>query len=150
MFDKCFEIIKETGTQNQVVIKGAQPIAEVKSEFGNYLDKVHFMPILNLTNKDPEKFVSDYLNSENPPVAIEFIIKSDTIQILKEFKNIRAKGSSIWVNSLWPQFNAGHDDESAVSDIKVYDWYIKNHVDIIQTDRPQLLLDYLRSKKLHN
>lgn len=150
IFDKCYEIMLETGTQEQVVIKGWKNASQVKAEFGNYLDKVHFMPILSLPDTDSEKFVSAYLNSENPPVAFEFIVKTDTIQFLKEFKKIREKGSSIWVNSLWPSHNAGHDDESAVYDSNVYDWFIKNHIDIIQTDRPELLLKYLRSKGLHD
>lgn len=149
IFDKCYKIILETGTQQQVVIKGSKKLSQVKSEFGDYLDKVHFMPILSLPNKDSEKFVSEYLNSEHPPIAFEFTVKTDTIKFLKEFKKIREKGVSIWVNALWPQHNAGHDDESAVNDIKVYDWFINNHIDIIQTDRPQLLLTYLRSRGLH-
>lgn len=43
----------------------------------------------------------------------------------------------------------GHDDEKAVTDIATYNWFIENHVDIIQTDRPRMLLKYLRSKGLH-
>ena len=49
-----------------------------------------------------------------------------------------------------PKHNAGNDDEKAALNPDVYNWYLKNNVDIIQTDRPQLLLDFLRSKKLHD
>ena len=55
----------------------------------------------------------------------------------------------MWVNSLWKRHNGGHDDEKAALDPTVYDWYIQNNIDIIQTDRPQLLLEYLRKKGLH-
>lgn len=150
IFDKCYKIILETNTQDQVVIKGAKELSEVKKEFGNYLNKVHFMPILGLPNENAEVFVFDYLNSSTPPVAFEFTIKSDTIKFLNQFKNIRKNGSSIWVNALWPHHNAGHDDEKAVDNVNVYDWFIDNNIDIIQTDRPQLLLNYLREKGLHN
>lgn len=149
IFDKCYQIILETGTENQVVIKGGKDYATVKKEFGKYLNKVHFMPILGLPNSAAKKFVDDYMNSKNVPIAFEFTIKSDTINFMKNFKNIRDKGASIWVNSLWPHHNANHDDEEAVNNIKIYDWYIKNHIDIIQTDRPQLLLTYLRERGLH-
>ena len=149
IFDKCYQVILETGTENQVVIKGGKDYATVKKEFGKYLNKVHFMPILGLPNSTAKKFVDDYMNSENAPIAFEFTIKTDTIKFLKEFKKIRNKGASIWVNSLWPQHNAGHDDESAVNDIAIYDWFIANNIDIIQTDRPQLLLNYLRERGLH-
>jgi glycerophosphoryl diester phosphodiesterase len=149
IFDKCYAIILETGTENQVVIKGARKLSQVKDEFGEYLDKVHFMPILGLPNNSVEEFVDEYMNSNNPPIAFEFTIKSDTINFLKEFKKVRNLGASIWVNSLWPQHNAGNDDEKAVNNIKIYDWFIDNHIDIIQTDRPQLLLTYLRERGLH-
>nr|WP_238934502.1 DUF4996 domain-containing protein [Aurantibacter crassamenti] len=46
--------------------------------------------------------------------------------------------------------NGGHDDEKAAININIYQWYIDNNVDIIQTDRPELLINFLRSKGLHN
>jgi glycerophosphoryl diester phosphodiesterase len=149
IFDKCYQIILETGTENQVIIKGGKEYATVKKEFGKYLNKVYFMPILGLPNTTANNFVDDYMNSENTPIAFEFTVKSDTIKFLKEFKKIRNKGASIWVNSLWGHHNANHDDEEAVNNIKIYDWYINNNIDIIQTDRPQLLLSYLRERGLH-
>ncbi len=150
IFDKCYEVIKETETQDQVVIKGVKTYDEVKKEFSNYLDKVHFMPIIMLPNPKAKEIIDDYLASENPPIAFEFTVKSDTIKTISSFRKIRKAGSSIWVNSLWPQHNAGHDDEKAVLDSSVYDWFINNDIDIIQTDRPKLLLDYLRGKGLHD
>lgn len=148
IFDKCFKVIEETGTQNQVVIKGAKQLSVVEKEFGSYLDKVHFMPIIQLPNPQSQEIVDDYL-SNHLPVAFEFTIPQDTIQLIQYFDDIRAKGASVWVNSLWPKHNAGHDDEKAVQDLKTYDWFIDNNIDMIQTDRPQLLLDYLRDKGLH-
>jgi glycerophosphoryl diester phosphodiesterase len=150
IFDKCYEIIEETGTQNQVIIKGSKQLSEVKKEFGNYLEKVHFMPILGLPNNNANEIVEEYLSSSNMPVAFEFTVKHDSIKFIKEFKNIRGRGSSVWVNALWPQHNAGHDDEKAVQNLSIYDWFIDNNIDIIQTDRPELLLKYLRAKGLHN
>lgn len=149
IFEKCFEIIKETGTQNQVVIKGSKRLPEVEKEFGDYMGKVHFMPIISLPNMDAKTIVDEYLSSKNRPIAFEFTVAQDTIKFIEEFKRIREIGTSIWVNALWSQHNAGHDDEKAFLNPKVYDWFINNGIDIIQTDRPQLLLDYLRSKDLH-
>ncbi|MFH6770060.1 glycerophosphodiester phosphodiesterase family protein [Gaetbulibacter aquiaggeris] len=150
IFDKCYEIIKETGTQDQVVIKGSKKLSTVEKEFGNYLGKVHFMPIISLPNGKANIIVDEYLSSNKLPVAFEFTVESDTIKFINQFKTIREKGASIWVNALWPQHNAGHDDEKAVQNPKIYNWFIDNHIDIIQTDRPALLLKYLREKGLHD
>lgn len=140
--------MESTGTQNQVVIKGAIPYHQVKEEFGDYLDKVFFMPIVRLNNPDAKKVIEEYLK-EDVPIAFEFTVPQDTISIIQDFDDIREKGASVWVNSLWPPHNGGHDDEKAALDPSVYDWFIENHIDMIQTDRPQILLEYLRSKNLH-
>jgi len=151
IFDKCYEVIKETGTQDQVVIKGVKRLAEVENEFGEYMGKVHFMPVIVLPNPNTKEIVEEYLDSKRPPVAFEFILKGEGVkEIISEFKSIRESGSGIWVNSLWAHFNDSHDDEKAVLDTTIYQWYIDNDIDMIQTDRPKLLLDYLRNKGVHN
>ena len=149
IFDKCYEIMAKTQTLDQVIIKGSKTRQEVEDEFGQYLDKVYFMPVLFLPSDDNEDVVDDYIENLKP-VAFEFVIESDTINFLNNFKAIRESGSSVWVNALWPHHNGGHDDEKAALNINVYDWYLENDIDIIQTDRPELLLKYLRSKKLHD
>jgi glycerophosphoryl diester phosphodiesterase len=148
IFDKCFKVIKETETIDQVVIKGNKTKDEVETEFGEYLDKVLFMPIIRLPNKNAKKIIADYMVSNNP-VAFEFTVKYDTISLIEDFDDIRAAGTSVWVNSLWPRHNGGHDDEKAALDPTIYQWYIDNNIDIIQTDRPEILLDFLRSVKRH-
>lgn len=148
IFDKCYAVMEKTGTVNQVVIKGHIPYDQVQKEFGEYLDKVFFMPIVRLNDADAQQTIDGYMDHA-VPLAFEFTVPQDTISIIKEFGDIRDKGASVWVNSLWPPHNGGHDDEKAALDPSVYDWFIENHVDMIQTDRPKILIDYLRSKGLH-
>lgn len=148
IFDKCYEVIKETGTAHQVIMKGNKPRQQVEEEFGQYLDEIYFMPIVPLSRPGAPQIVEDYLEHW-PPVAFEFTVPHDSITYINEFKNIRERGSSVWVNSLWAHHNAGNDDEQAAMDITVYDWFIDNNIDIIQTDRPELLLQYLRKRGYH-
>ena len=148
IFDACYQVIKETQTAHQVVMKGKKTRQEVQEEFGQYLDEIFFMPIVPLKNPLASEIVADYLE-HMPPVAFEFTVPSDTIGFVEQFKEIRESGSSVWVNSLWAHHNSGNDDEQAAMDINVYDWFTNNNIDIIQTDRPELLLSYLRSKGLH-
>lgn len=148
IFEKCYQVAKKTNTLDQVIIKGAKTRQEVEAEFGQYLDEVYFMPIIRLPDPNAQTVVDDYLENR-PPIAFEFTVKYDTIGFVDYFDDIRAKGSGVWVNSLWPQHNGGHDDEKAALDPTIYNWFIDHHIDIIQTDRPQLLLEHLRSKNLH-
>lgn len=148
IFDKCYEVVKTTGTLDQVIIKGAKTREVVEKEFGAYLDEVYFMPIIRL-KPGSNQVVRDYVKHRQP-VAFEFIIPRDTVGLGTYFTDIRKKGAGVWVNSLWPHLSGGHDDERAAIDINTYQWYLDNQVDIIQTDRPALLLEFLRSKKLHD
>ncbi len=148
IFDKCYEVIERTNTLDQVIIKGVKNRSEVESEFGKYLDKVYFMPIVRLPNPKAKTIVDDYLENYLP-IAFEFLIPQDTIEMIEYFDDIRAKGASVWVNALWAHLSGGHDDEKAALNPSVYDWYIENNINIIQTDRPQLLIKYLREKGLH-
>ena len=148
IFDKCYAVMQKTGTLDQVVIKGAKTRLEVEQEFGEYLDEVFFMPIVRLPHPDAQTTVDDYLDNRLP-VAFEFTVPQDTIGLIDYFDDIRERGAGVWVNSLWAHHNGGHDDERAALDPTTYDWFVENHVDMIQTDRPALLLEYLRSKNLH-
>lgn len=72
IFDDVYAILEKTETQNQVIMKGGQPIETVKREFGSYLDKVLYMPVIDLGNKEAEKIITDYLK-ELRPAAFEII-----------------------------------------------------------------------------
>ncbi|MBX2874032.1 MAG: glycerophosphodiester phosphodiesterase family protein [Saprospiraceae bacterium] len=148
IFDKCFAIAEKTGTLQQIVIKGKKTRSQVEQEFGQYLDQVYFMPILNLPNPKADSIIADYLQ-HRVPIAFEFTVPSDTIGTIASFDDIRAAGAGVWVNSLWSHHCAGFDDRKAAQDPSTYDWFIERKVDMIQTDRPALLLEYLQSKALH-
>lgn len=100
------------------------------------------MPIVRLNNSDARNIVDDYMDNRIP-IAFELTVHQDAFMIIDHFDDTRQKGASIWVNALWEYHNAGHDDEKAVLDSSVYDWFIENNIDIIQIDRPQLLNEYL-------
>jgi len=148
IFDKCFAIAEETGTLDQIVIKGGKSRSEVEAEFGQYLDRVYFMPIIRLPDPKADSVIQDYLD-HRLPIAFEFTVPSDTIGTIEMFDDVREAGAGVWVNSLWSHHCAGHDDRKAALDPTTYDWFIERHVDMIQTDRPALLLSYLGEKNLH-
>lgn len=44
-FDQIYELMKKTGTTKQIIMKGRKTAAEVKKQFGDYLNDVIYMPI---------------------------------------------------------------------------------------------------------
>jgi len=57
--DKCYEVMNKTGTLKQVVIKGEKTRSQVESDYGQYLDEIYFMPIVQLPNKNAKRIIDD-------------------------------------------------------------------------------------------
>lgn len=151
-FDEAFQLAKKTGTTNQIIIKGFnKTVDQVVSDFGSKLDSIIFMPVVNLdTEPKAIKVIDDFQDKLNVK-AIEIVFSTDTSKVLKKFSQIKNKGSRVWINSLWSSLNAGREDDAAIKNTdSIYGWYVKNGVNMIQTDRPQLLIEYLKSKGLHH
>ncbi|MEO0899799.1 MAG: hypothetical protein AAFY71_25530 [Bacteroidota bacterium] len=106
------------------------------------------MPIIRLPHPKADSVIQDYLD-HRLPIAFEFTVPSDTISTINMFKHIREAGAGVWVNSLWKHHCAGHDDRKAALDSTTYDWFVERNIDMIQTDRPALLISYLQAKDLH-
>lgn len=152
LFHEVFELAKKTGTTNQIVVKGNdKTVEQIISDFGNKLDSVIFMPIINLdTQPNAQNIIDDY-QKKLPIKAFEIIFSKDTSKVIHRFSEIKNKGSRVWVNSLWSSLNAGYEDDAALKNTdSIYGWYVKKGVTMIQTDRPELLLTYLKSKGLHD
>jgi glycerophosphoryl diester phosphodiesterase len=149
-FDEVFEMLERTGTTNLIVMKGGQPAAEVKAKFGKYLEKVIYMPVVNIDKPESEQAIYDFLN-DLKPVAFELCWNNpESLVPAKMEKALKGK-SLIWYNTLWDWLCAGHNDDKAVDDPDgTYGFMIDTlGARILQTDRPQMMIEYLRSRNLH-
>ena len=59
-FDQIYELMKKTGTTKQIIMKGRRPVAEVKKQFGDYLEDVIYMPIVDLDASGAEKHIEAF------------------------------------------------------------------------------------------
>ncbi len=143
-FHEVFRLLEQTGTTQQTIIKGwMKTYQDVRRDLGENVRKVNYMPIVDLDDPKAEKIIKDYRENLKP-CAYEFNFKSDTLPLESLFMEIKASGARVWVNSLWPFFNGGHHDERAVYDLDgSYGWLVKTGANMIQTDRPKLLIEYL-------
>lgn len=148
-FDQVYDLLEKTGTTNLVIMKSNAPAEEVKRKYGKYLDKVVFMPKVNLDEKDAIEKLNDYLRVLNP-VAIEFKFASDSNQLPIEVKHVMDGRCRIWYNTLWDTHAGGHDDDCSLIDPdRGYGYLIDTlGATILQTDRPAYLIDYLKKKEM--
>lgn len=150
-FKEVYELTERTGTTGQVVIKSSYPLSKVRQENGDVLDKVIYMPIIQLDNPDAERILDEYLTIS--PVAIECCFENYTSDVQRLLQKIKSSGVKIWINSLWASLNAGHDDDRAVEKGEVeesWGWIISQGATLIQTDRPAAMISYLKEKGLHD
>ena len=131
-------------------MKGGQPANEVREKFGKYLDKVIYMPVVSIDKPESEQAIYDFLN-DMKPVAFELCWGNPESQVPAKMEKALKGRSLIWYNTLWDWLCAGHHDDKAVEDLDgTYGYMIDTlGARILQTDRPQLMLDYLRSRNLH-
>ncbi|WP_042368067.1 glycerophosphodiester phosphodiesterase family protein [Bacteroides neonati] len=147
IFDEVYAVLEKTGTTDQVIMKGKKPLEQVKREFGRYLDKVLFMPIVDLDQPDAMQQIHDYLKGLKP-VAFELLYLSDTNPAPKEVARLLKGKSRIWYNTLWDTMAGAHDDDQSLENPDRGYGYLIDTLDasILQTDRPAYLIEYLRAK----
>ena len=151
IFDDVYVILKKTDTADLVIMKGAQPVETVKREFGSYLDKVIYMPVVTIDEEKSMKVVEDYMEQLHP-VAFELCYRNVSSPVPARMERRLAGKSLIWYNTLWASLAGGHDDEAARKDPDASYGYLINKLGarILQTDSPAFMLDYLRSKGWHD
>lgn len=88
-------------------------------------------------------------NIKSPIMSLSF--KRDDFPVLNRANEMKSHGFRIWYNSLWDTFNGGHDDELALDNPdESYGWLLEKGANIIFSDNPFLLLDYLTKKEEEN
>lgn len=141
--DLVYPMLKQKGMLDQVLFKGFETYKEFDEKYGTIKNDIHFMPIVNLYKGEGWEKITAY--TDNYKVyGFEFTVGPTEEKII-DFSKLRKKNLHVWLNSLWPQENAGHNDDLALIDPNVYSWFLKNNINIIQTDRPLELIRYLKS-----
>ena len=151
-FNEAYAILEKNGTTQQCIMKASLPYERVKAEHGDILRKMIFMPVITLDKEGAEAVIDGYM-AHMKPMAYELVFSKDTPEIQRLIQKVRASGAKIFINSLWPDLCGGHDDDRAVEQQQPdesWGWIIGQGTKLIQTDRPALLIEYLKKKGLHN
>jgi glycerophosphoryl diester phosphodiesterase len=153
--DKCYpyykqvyDVLKRTGTLDQVLMNGEKDLDKNRQDYGDLLKVIPFKPVVDV-NKMSVAAVENYISFR--PKVMEVVFATDTSRFVQHPGLIQNNNIKIYINSLWADLCAGHNDDLAVEqgDTKdSWDWILLHGATIIQTDRPAQLLSYLRDKKL--
>lgn len=150
-FNLVVPVLEKTGTTHQVIMKGSKPAAEVRALYGSHLDEIIYMPVVNLDGKQAQELMDGYINDLRPAAYELLYAEADRVQIPLQMRE-RLRGKSlIWYNTLWDTLCGGHDDDLSLEDPDAAFGYLIDTLgaNIIQTDRAEHLLKYLRNRGLH-
>ena len=157
VFDKAFEVVERLGVEDEILMKMRALPDDPKLKAAKFLGRTMFMPVIKeciqhkQDNKNkPPKPCAPSLYEVIPgyeiydPIAYE-IGFGDIQYFIAGVPAMRKFGGRIWVNTLEERHAAGHTDDKAIVNPDAH-WglLIKHGVNMIQTDRPRALIQYLR------
>ena len=158
-YDQILQMLTERNMVEQVLIKSSNNASVIAEKFAPYSTNMLYMPVINYKSKNWEKhsaIFESYLSSPLPTVAYEICWDGTLKGERKIFNRVLKSGARLWVNTLWDSIcggkRHGFEDDRALNgnESKIYGRLLDLGVTMIQTDRPQLVLDYLDSIGRHS
>ena len=152
-YDMVLAITEELGVTDQILIKGKHSVASVAEKMAAHEHNMMYMPIIDIQKEQGQKLFQEYMDTKTVPLAYEVCWKKLTPEVSDCFKKVVESGSKLWVNTIWGSLCGYLDDDKALDcgdPAEVYGQVIALGASMIQTDRPEQLLNYLRKKGLHD
>lgn len=154
-YEQIVKLTEELGVAGQVLMKSKSSIDKVNEDTQKYGSRMLYMPVVDVNKPKGKKLFTEYLEKGVVPMAFELCWQYPGEEIDECVKLVHQMGSKIWVNTIWASLcgGLGNDDDAALAaknPADVYGQYIDMGVSMIQTDRPEMLLNYLRSIGRHD
>jgi glycerophosphoryl diester phosphodiesterase len=146
---EIFRVVERENALGFTLFSVTQSLADFEAEYPGLLAKIpHFMLVVSDTAESRDALIGPYLR-ERKPAVLQIVFSREDRPALAWVEKARAAGVRVWFNALWSQHNAGHHDDRALTDpAGAYGWLVARGATMIQTDRPQLLMEYLRQADL--
>ena len=153
-YDLVMAITEELGVTEQILIKGKKSVDFVEAQAKKYKHEMMYMPIIDINKPAGQKLFQQYKSKNIVPLAYEVCWQQNSPEVEKCMKDILAQNSKIWVNTLWPSLCGGeenciYDDYAFEHGAETYQKVLDLGTSIIQTDRPELLIGYLKKIGRH-
>ena len=154
-YKEIVELTEELGVTGQVLMKGKSNIDKVNEDMAKHANNLLYMPIIDINRPKGQALFAEYLERNVVPMAFEVCWQVPGEEIDNCAAEIKKMGSKLWVNTFWPSVcgGLGNDDDAALAaadPAEVYAQYLEMGASMIQTDRPELLIKYLRSVGRHD
>jgi glycerophosphoryl diester phosphodiesterase len=152
-YDEAIKVAEKVGCVDQILMKGSKPMAEVDAKLASHENNFMYMPIINILTESGKKLYNDYREvGLGTQIAYEVCWNKTTPEVTECMKEIVAGGAKAWANTIWGSLCGYLDDDAALEKgtEEIYGPIVDMGVTMIQTDRPEFLINYLRSRGLHD
>ena len=151
-YDLVLAVTEELGVTEQILIKGKRAPEIVAAKFAEHPRNMMYMPIIDILKPKGQALFAEYREKDIVPLAYEICWDRPAPEVETCMREVVAGGSKLWVNSLWASLCGGLCDDAAFEGdpAAVYGKLVDMGATMIQTDRPELLISYLRSRGLHD
>ena len=145
--EAIYQTVKRHGMLDQIVVK-APPTDGVLRVLEELAPELAYMPVVRVNFDGHEELMKKNVNY----VGIEALFFDDSDEIVSEafIDRVHRDGKLMWVNSIIydykEQIAAGHSDDTALTESEElgWGWLADRGFDLIQTDWPMMLIDYLK------
>lgn len=153
-YGQVLAIAEELGVTDQILIKSKKPIEVVAAHEAEYAHNMMYMPIVDIQKPAGKALFDSYMEQGVVPLAYEVCWSSNDGTFDEVCRKILNQGSKIWVNTIWASLcgGDGNDDDAAYIAKEpgdVYQQYLDHGVSMIQTDRPEMLIEWLEKQGRH-
>lgn len=152
-FDHIYLLLKERNMLNQAMIKSDKSYEELVAKYGKIMDEMQFSPVYKteeVSEDDDMQYITSAPNNIPAFEVTDFLVEPYD-RITNIYNYINERDTHMWINTLWSALGGGYTDDKSLTDPDGnWGYWISRGATIIQTDRPQLLINYLESKNLRN
>lgn len=148
---EIYEAIRRHGMIDRVVVKSALN-EKVLSVLEEVAPDVPFMPIVRDTHPEHENLMRRKINY----IGAEVLFREDSAEVASPafLDRMHRDGKLVWANAIIynyrEQLSAGHSDDRSLTGDPAdgWGWLAKRGFDLIQTDWPLMMREYLESENL--
>lgn len=149
-FKEVSKVLIKTKTIDHALFIESYQLIDAKEKMGDYLFKTsQYVPRIKETVDNIDRYINPFL-SQKAASAFEIRFSTETSHTLEVIPKLKEQNKSIWVTTIDANMCANHDDELAMTNPDLaWGWCIENGANILLTDYPKKMVEYLIDKGLH-
>lgn len=148
---ELLKVLKANNALEQSVFVLDWPYSKAKEIFGDDLEKVIYVPVIEDKIPNLSAYVDEYIQKLKP-VAFQFRMASLDSETYKQLSKVLESGSKAFVAATWDEHTANHSDLVSIFQRPSagWGWLLKQGFSILETNYPKDLMQYLHFENRRN